>query len=45
MLKFRVHLTRLVERECVIYIDAKDPELANEVAIETACEVADLGVG
>jgi hypothetical protein len=36
MPKYCVHLTRLVEEECQIYIDARDRDHAHEVAIETA---------
>jgi hypothetical protein len=42
MTKFKVHLTRLVEEECCIYVDAATHNQAVEVALETASEVADL---
>jgi hypothetical protein len=40
--KYRITMTRLVEQEASIYVDARNQEHAAEVAAETACEVADL---
>lgn len=42
MKKFRVTLTRLVEENCVINVDAKDPADAEEKALDIGAEVADL---
>lgn len=42
MAKFRVTLTRLIEEECIIYVDAKNEEEAAEKAVDTAEEVSDL---
>lgn len=38
MKKYRVTLTRLVEEECCVYVDAKDEAEATEQALSTTDE-------
>jgi hypothetical protein len=42
MKKYRVTLTRLVEEECCIYVDAKDQDEASAKALDLVEEIADM---